>query len=242
MGQLSGIGLSVRCSSSLSRYSARSPAWRLFAIDVQLALVGAAGDEHRGGLVEVDVVGAQFGGPGEPRDQGDDDDPGDERQGDDDAVGLLDDVLDQRVGEDQGDDGEPDDGAGLAVPSGGHGDRERRGHHHGEDAGGVGAGLGVDVGAEQDRDDDRDGGVDQHDGADRARPVRGHAVAGQVARHDVDQPGHRRGAGEPQDEDRADVVGGAEALAEQLVREVGQGAAVGLPARLRTPRAGRGRW
>ena len=59
----------------------------------------------------------------------------------------------------------------------------------------------------------------------------GHAVAGQVARHDVEQAGHRRGAGEPEDQDRADVVDRAEAVAEQIVREEGQRAAV----RLRRP-------
>ena len=60
-----------------------------------------------------------------------------------------------------------------------------------------------------------------------ARPVRGHAVAGQVARHDVEQARHGGGAGEPEDADRRDVVDRAEALAEEVVREVGQGAAVG---------------
>ena len=76
--------------------------------------------------------------------------------GDGDAVGLLDDVLDQRVGEDQGQHGEPDDRAGRwpcrraeMVTANAAGD------HHGQDPGGVGAGLGVDVGLERDRDDDR---------------------------------------------------------------------------------------
>ena len=60
-------------------------------------------------------------------------------------------------------------------------------------------------------------GVDQHHRADRPAPLRRHAVGRQVARHDVDQPGHRRGAGEPEDQHAADVVDGAERLAELLV-------------------------
>ena len=85
---------------------------------------------------------------------------------------------------------------------------------------------------------DADRGVDQHDRAHRAAPFRGHAVAGQVAGHDVDQPGHRRRAGEPQDQDGADVVDGAERLAELLVGEPGQRPAVGRAALGRTPRPG----
>ena len=60
----------------------------------------------------------------------------------------------------------------------------------------------------------------------RLRPVGRHAVARQVARHQVQQPGHRRRAGEPEDRDRAEVVDRAEHLAEVLVREVGERAAV----------------
>ena len=86
---------------------------------------------------------------------------------------------------------------------------------------------------ERDRDHDADRGVDQHDRPHRPAPFRRHAVAGQVAGHDVDQAGHRRGAGEPEDQDAADVVDGAEALAELLVRQVGQRPAV----RLRRPAA-----
>ena len=73
------------------------------------------------------------------------------------------------------------------------------------------------------------GGEDQHQRPRGPGPLRRHAVARQVARHDVQQPGHRRGAGEPEDQDRADVVDRAEAVAEELVGQVGQGAAVGLP-------------
>ena len=56
---------------------------------------------RRAVVVELDAVGAQLGGAGDPGDQRDDDDAGDEQRGDGDAVGLLDDVLDQRVQQDQ---------------------------------------------------------------------------------------------------------------------------------------------
>ena len=72
----------------------------------------------------------------------------------------------------------------------------------------------------------------------RLGPLRRHAVAGQILRHQVQQPGHRRGAGEPEDRDRADVVDGAEHLAEMLVREVRQRAPVGRTALGETASAG----
>ena len=56
------------------------------------------------------------------------------------------------------------------------------------------------------RDDDRDAGEDHDQRTVRARPFRRHAVARQIARHEVQQPGHRRRAGEPQDRDRRQVV------------------------------------
>ena len=55
-----------------------------------------------------------------------------------------------------------------------------------------------------------------HERPVRLRPLRRHAVARQVARHQIEQPGHRRRAGEPQNRDRAQVVDGAERLAEML--------------------------
>ena len=114
----------------------------------------------------------------------------------------------------------------------GQGDRDRGRGHQRQHTGGVGAGLGVDVGLERDGDDRGDDGEDQHQRAGGAGPVRRHPVAGQVAGHDVEQPGHGRGAGEPQDPDGGDVVDGAEPVAEVLVRQVGQRAAVGLAAGL----------
>jgi hypothetical protein len=46
-------------------------------------------------------------------------------------------------------------------------------------------------------------------------------------RNEVEQPGHRRGAGEPEDRDRAHVVDRPERRAQLLVREERQGSAVG---------------
>ena len=61
----------------------------------------------------------------------------------------------------------------------------------------------------------------------RARPFGRHAVSRQIARHEIEQARQRRRAGEPENGDRADVVDRAEAVAETLVREIRQRAAVG---------------
>ena len=76
----------------------------------------------------------------------------------------------------------------------------------------------------------------------RLRPFRRHAVPRQVARHQVQQPGHRRRAGEPQDRDGAQVVDGAEDLAEHAVREIRERAAGRGAALARMPRAGSAGW
>ena len=72
----------------------------------------------------------------------------------------------------------------------------------------------------------------------RLGPLGRHAVARQILRHQVQQADHRRGAGEPQDRDGADVVDRAEGLAEVLVREVRERAAVGRAALAQTASAG----
>ena len=104
--------------------------------------------------------------------------------------------------------------------------------HQDEDAGGVRPALRVDIGAEDDRDREGDQREDKGQRTRGLRPLRGHPVARQVARHQIEQPGHRRGPGEPEDQDRADVVDRPEASAEILVRQVGEGAPVCLAARL----------
>ncbi|UUS33918.1 MULTISPECIES: hypothetical protein [Streptomyces] len=77
-------------------------------------MVESVGDELAGRLIEDDAIGAQFGGAGDAGDQRDDDDPGDEEGGDDDAVGLVDDVGDQGVEQDRGQQAEADGGGDAA--------------------------------------------------------------------------------------------------------------------------------
>ncbi len=95
----------------------------------------------------------------------------------------------------------------------------------------VRAALLVHVRVEDDRDDEPDDRDEQDERSRRARPVGRHAVARQVARHEVQQAGHRGRAGEPQDRDRDQVVDAAEQLAEIAVREEGERAPVGGAAR-----------
>jgi hypothetical protein len=101
----------------------------------------------------------------------------------------------------------------------------RRCHQH-EDAGGVSSALRVHVGREQDGDDEGDDREDEHEGTAGPRPVRGHAVGRQVARNQVHERGHGRRPREPEDRDGAEVVEGAEAVAQVGVGQVGEGAAV----------------
>ena len=239
-----GTGFMPRCSRSLRAYSASSPACRRLAMmlsspswAIESAMNRRAGSSNsirsaRSSVVRVTRETSETTMM-----------PAMNTRGDGDAVRLLDDVGDQRVQQDQGEHREADGGAALA---------------------GAGAAEMVTATApetiiarmpvayapawaltsapEGDRDADADRGVDQHDRAHGPAPLRRHAVAGQVARHDVDQAGHRRGAREPQDQDAADVVDGAEALAELLVRQVGQGPAVRRAARLELAPPGSARW
>ncbi len=108
--------------------------------------------------------------------------------------------------------------------------RHGRGGHQRQHPGRVGRGLGVDLGLEQHGDDRGDEDEDADQWAGRARPVRGHAVARQVAGDDVEQPRERRGPGEPQDADRGHVIHRPEGVPEPLVRQVGESTPVGLPA------------
>ncbi len=108
--------------------------------------------------------------------------------------------------------------------------RDRRRGHQDEDAGRVGATLCLDVGVEDDRDDESDEGEEHDERTGGPRPLGRHAVARQVTRHEVEEPGHRRRAGKPENGDRAQVVGRAERLAEVLVGEKRQRPAPRLPA------------
>jgi hypothetical protein len=119
----------------------------------------------------------------------------------------------------------------LALAPGGerHGDGRRRDEH--EDAGRVRAALRVDAGVEDHRDQEGGRGEHEDERSHGPGPGRRHPVPGKVARHQVEQPGHGRRPGEPEDRDRRDVVHRAERAAEVGVGEVRERAAVGRPAR-----------
>jgi hypothetical protein len=185
--------------------------------DVQPATADGLGDELAGPVVEVDPIGPQLGAAPHARHQRHHPDAQNEAEGDHDAVGLLQDVVDQGVDEHEGDQAEPGHGPALVPAAGGHRDRERGRDHHRQDPGGVRARLGLDVGPEDDGGDHAQGGVDEHHRPHGTAPLRRHPVAGQVAGDDVDQPGHGRRPGEPQDQDGADVIDGAEPVTEVLV-------------------------
>ena len=101
----------------------------------------------------------------------------------------------------------------------------RRGHQH-QHARGVGAALGLHVRSEGDRHEKADSRDEHDERPGRAGPVRRHAVARKVLRHEVQQPGHGGGAGEPERGNRRDVVDRAEGRSEIPVRQKRQRASV----------------
>ena len=115
----------------------------------------------------------------------------------------------------------------LARAVGVERDRERRRAHEDQHAGRVRAPLGVHVRTEQDRDQEGDADEDQDERPVGLRPLGRHAVARQVSRDEIEQPDQGGRAGEPQDRDGADVVDGAEHVAQVPVGEVGERPAVG---------------
>src|SRR5215208_1403489 len=194
--------------------------------DVDVALVRRPVYKALGRLVDLYPLLPELEGAVRPGEERDKDYRADEEGCYRDPVGPVIDVGGEGVDEDGGDQAEGKRAAPRppAVRRQGHSEG-RRGHHR-QNAGGVGAALGVNIGREDHRDGEGDGGVDKDERPDRASPVGGHAVAGQVAGHDVEEPGHRRGAREPQDRDRGEVIDGAESLAQALVRHVGERAPV----------------
>ena len=233
--------LARRTSCSFSRYSRSSRS--LGSLAMMRTSPTASSSTSRWAVASSwTPLDPQLGRPGRPRHERGDHDGGDEERRDPHAVGALEHVDHGGVDEHQGD--EPEQ-AGLPAPPAaasrqGHGHR-RRGHQH-QHAGGVGAALGVDVGPEDDGDREGDAGEHQHQRAHRPGPLRGHAVAGQVAGHDVEQPGHGRGPGEPQDRDRGQVVDGAEDVA-RGTRGPGRPGPGRWPRRPpRTPPAGSAGW
>ena len=107
---------------------------------------------------------------------------------------ILDDRVEKRVDEDQHDGAEPDDRSPLLLAPCREKDRHRGRGNHRQDAGRVGTGLGVDIGSKEDRHHETDEREDDDQRSRGPRPVGGHAVARQVARHDVEQarPSPRR--------------------------------------------------
>ena len=147
--------------------------------------------------------------------------------------GRSDAVVDQGVGEHEAE--ERRSSAAIrqrALAPQGERRRERGGQDQHQHAGGVGTALRLDVGAEDQRDHDVDG--EQHeDQRPRERsPARRHAEARQVARDEVQEPRHGRRAREAEDQDRRDVVDGAEARPEVPVGQEGDRAPGGLAALL----------
>ncbi len=194
--------------------------------------MGVVAHEALGGLVEDDVGDPEFEGALEPGEQGDEHDGGDEAGADLHAVGAFGDVEGRGVEEDGRDDREADGPAGLAGGPGGDGDGDRGGADQHEYAGGVGAALGVHAGVEEPGDQEGDQGEHDDHRPDRLRPVRRHAVAGEVAGQQVEHARHGGGTGEPEDRDGGQVVDAAEGVAEVLVGQVGERASVGLAALL----------
>ena len=180
---------------------------RLIRDDADLGLGGYFLDEAVGGLVQPNVGHAQLGGAGHPRDQRGSQDRGDEERGDLDPVGPLDDVRDRSVGEHQRNETEGQRDRAPATAPDRQRDRDGRRGHQDQHPGGVRPGLGVDTGPEDQGDREGDRRERQREGTGGPGPLRGHPIAGQVPGHDVQQPGHGRGAGEPQDADRAQVMG-----------------------------------
>ena len=151
---------------------------------------GDAVDERPRRSVELEAVDPQLGGPQRPRHERGEHDREDEDRRDLDPFGPLDHVGDRGVDEDRGNRQERD----PAVPRapGDHRNRQRaRGHEH-QHTGGIRAALGLDAGLEHDRDHDRDPGDDDDQRTVGPRPLRGHAEARQIARHQREQAGHRR--------------------------------------------------
>ena len=157
-------------------------------------------DELLGQRIRLDAEHAQLGGSQRAGHERSDDDAEDEDRRDLDPFRPLDHVRDARVDEHDRDRRKQRPPVVLAPRRNRHRDGARGDQH--EDAGRVRAGLSLDVGAEDHRHEDADAGEDDDQRTGRPRPFGRHAVARQVQRHEVQQAGHRRGAGEPQNGNR----------------------------------------
>ncbi len=106
------------------------------------------------------------------------------------------------------------------MPPGRQRHRHRGRAHEREHARRIGTTLRVHVSFKQDCDHETDRGENEHEGSGRPRPVGGHSVARQVAWHNIEQTGHRRGTGKPEDTDRTEIIDRAKDLTEHAMRQI----------------------
>ena len=152
-----GTGLSRRCASSFSSYSAASPAPMRLAIMLSRPSCTSESAMNRRAASSNSIVSARISVVRVTREiDRDDDDAEDEQGRDREPVGLLDHVVHERVAEDQASARCTRRRERLPAADGGDQHRDRRRHHHGQDAGGVRAGLRIDIRLERDRDDHAD--------------------------------------------------------------------------------------
>ena len=190
------------------------------------------GHEFQRLTVQVDVGGVQFKGAPDPGEQRDHDDAQDEERRDPEPFGPFEDVGDRGVDEHHGDDAEADGALALL--------RRRAESVTATAAEVISTSTPVAYAppwastsaSKSQVTRNPISGEHEHQRTDGPGPSGRHAVPGQVPGHEVQQAGHRGRAGEPQDGDGADVVDGAEAVAQVFVGQEGQGAAVRLAAGL----------
>src|SRR5947209_5119722 len=209
------IGLVERFRRFVSRLTGNEPDELVFIF----------GEESLCLLIEVDTRNAQLGRARGPRDEGRGDDRKDEERGNLKALRALKDVG--KCGVDKNKRNEKEWPAQRVV-SEVDGNRDGSGSNQDQDTSRVGAPLRIDISVKEPGDYERDGDKDEHERTIGARPLRRHAEAWEIARDEVQQAGHGGCAGEGKDEDGADVVYGTEGVAEILMSEVSERAAVRL--------------
>ena len=108
------------------------------------------------------------------------------------------------------------------------GQRCRKDEH--EYAGRISSCLAIDAGAKHQGHGKVDNKEHHHQRTGLLDPLRSHAEPGQIARDQMQEPSHRGSAGEPQNQDGADVVERPKTVAQILMCQVGQGASAGRAA------------
>ena len=140
------------------------------------------------------------------------------------------DVVDERECEDEGDEGSR--ARREAVPCAPQIERrsEGRGEDQNEDAGSISATLLFDVSLKYESHDHADEKEHQNERTRHVDPDGRHAKSREITRNQVEQSGHRTGAGEAEDQDGGDIIDRAEYGAEVMMREKGDGSTGGRPA------------